>query len=69
MSYEPDGSRVPPWRNTLTRWQDLVGLAQLANLSFERLDQLALIRCLIHPHALVTFGLTHLIPQRLALVH
>src|SRR5437868_10673494 len=46
--------------------QDLVRLAQLAVLAFERLDALALVRCRPRPDALVTLSLPHPVAQCLA---
>jgi hypothetical protein len=39
--------------------QDLVCLTQLANLTFERLDALALVGCRTKAQALVALGLAH----------
>src|SRR5690242_20097388 len=46
--------------------QDLVGLAQLAVLSFQRLDALALVRGRPGPQTLVALGLSDPLAQRLA---
>jgi hypothetical protein len=60
------GSDRVPWRKHARRLEDLVGLAQFAVLTLQRLQPLALIRRqAIAARALVGLGLAHPLPQRL----